>query len=376
MSFLKLLDVKNFKSFQNTQFTFGKLTVLAGINGVGKSSLIQSLLLLRRAYQIEEGENISVNDKENTFLELGNTEEIVNIEAEGKRFSFQFENTDSITSTIEFTTDEYKKQVLTLSSAKKINSPFEVEKTFHYLNAERIGPRKSQSAKDEGQYTVGFQGENTGYILELVKAGGVLELPEGQLEKRLFPEDKVPIKTFLKQVESWMNFIIPNVEISTSLIDQLNETTIRLKQKGSETSFLHANNIGFGISYVLPVVVSGLFAKKGEMFIVENPEAHLHPSGQSAIGQFLAHMAGAGVQVVVETHSEHVINGIRLAVLKNRIGHEKVCINFFDNRSGSLEIQAISLSENGDLSDWPFGFFDQTQQDIAKILKEKRNRKK
>ena len=73
-------------------------------------------------------------------------------------------------------------------------------------------------------------------------------------------------------------------------------------------------NVGFGITYALPIVVSALSARPGSLLIVENPEAHLHPRGQVKMGELLCQASEAGIQVLIETHSDHVLNGIRLAV--------------------------------------------------------------
>src|SRR5438046_1441121 len=73
-------------------------------------------------------------------------------------------------------------------------------------------------------------------------------------------------------------------------------------------------NVGFGITYALPIVVSILSARPGSLVIIENPEAHLHPRGQVRMGELLSLASTAGIQVLIETHSDHVLNGIRLAV--------------------------------------------------------------
>ena len=136
-----------------------------------------------------------------------------------------------------------------------------------------------------------------------------------------------------------------------------------------------ATNIGFGISYVLPIILNGLIAAKGSYFIVENPEAHLHPSAQSKIGQFLAMVANAGVHVIVETHSDHVINGLQVAVAKKELDADLVAINFFNQAIGSVqpEVESITLNEKGELSNWPKGFFDQTQIDFAELFKARKH---
>ena len=171
-----------------------------------------------------------------------------------------------------------------------------------------------------------------------------------------------------------MDFIIPGIEINIDAFLKTNTARVSLRKKGSDTEFLHPNNIGFGITYVLPIIVSGLIAQKGCMMIVENPEAHLHPSGQSRIGQFLGRIAGSGIQVVVETHSEHVINGVRLATLKKSISPKKVSILYFsqDTRAGTPKVEPINVTIDNDLTKWPAGFFDQEQRDLAEIIKNRK----
>jgi predicted ATPase len=105
--------------------------------------------------------------------------------------------------------------------------------------------------------------------------------------------------------------------------------------------------------------------------IVENPEAHLHPSAQSKIGKFLAMVANSDVNVIVETHSDHFINGIQIATAMNEISTDLVTINFFsqDDNSTQPKIDSISINDKGELSEWPKGFFDQTQIDFVQLFK-------
>lgn len=130
-------------------------------------------------------------------------------------------------------------------------------------------------------------------------------------------------------------------------------------------------NIGFGLTYAFPIIVAGLLAKKEQVLVIDSPEAHLHPLGQSKIGYFLGVIAAAGVQVIVETHSDHVLNGIRLAVAKKAISNESVGIHFFSSSNSGEEnrpkIVSPQVDVNGSLSEWPSGFFDQTDKDLAAL---------
>ena len=168
-----------------------------------------------------------------------------------------------------------------------------------------------------------------------------------------------------------MDYIIPGIEIRTDDVLELRVSKMTLRQPALDTDFLSPYNFGFGISYVLPIIVTGLIAERGSMILVENPEAHLHPKGQSHIGYFLAVMAGSGIQVIVETHSEHVLNGIRIAALKNKVAPDDISINFFslkkEGKNTRHMVEKINLDERMNLENWPEGFLDQEEEDLRTL---------
>lgn len=128
--------------------------------------------------------------------------------------------------------------------------------------------------------------------------------------------------------------------------------------------------------------MTGLIAKPNTLFIVENPEAHLHPKAQSNLGFYLGVIAASGVRILIETHSEHIINGIRRAVLskETNLNSQDIGIYFFNGYSQqpniddsqysipNLILEEIDIDDSGNLSNWPVDFFDQTRQDLADII--------
>jgi predicted ATPase len=113
-------------------------------------------------------------------------------------------------------------------------------------------------------------------------------------------------------------------------------------------------NMGFGVSYALPIVLGALTAANGGLIIIENPEAHLHPAGQSQMGIFLARMASAGVQVIAETHSDHVLNGVRRAIGEGVLSSEDAIVHFF----GEVDVDALAFTPTGgdvQLASWILG---------------------
>lgn len=367
------LLIVGFKCFDEQAVLFKRLTVLAGGNSVGKSSVVQSLLLLRLAYEKRKAgiDKIPLNGE--YALRLGNSFDVIarQTSASGGTMIIQFTHQGEYKGA-EFLADEKEAQVFlttddTYGNVEAGGAHPITRENFHYLNAERLGPRSVYQVSDIGR-SVGSQGEHTIALL----SSSAANTPEYDVAAaKMYPETKSP--RLLSQAGFWMNDVIPGIEISPKKILETNQAIV---QYGGAMPF----NVGFGISYVLPIVVSGLIAQKGDMLIVENPEAHLHPSGQSRIGRFLAVVAAAGVEVVVETHSEHVINGIRVAALKEQILPSQVSINFFSAADGPETSQPVirnlSLNENADLDYWPKGFFDQQQEDIAQIFKLRKQKRK
>jgi predicted ATPase len=128
--------------------------------------------------------------------------------------------------------------------------------------------------------------------------------------------------------------------------------------------------VGFGYTYILPIVVSGLIAKSGEILIVENPEAHLHPKAQSELTKFLALVASCGVQVFIESHSEHVLNAIRVVTLQKEIDikNDEVSVLYFQNDKKEPFVH-LKIDEKGKINNWVDGFFDQQELDLGEIFK-------
>jgi predicted ATPase len=180
-------------------------------------------------------------------------------------------------------------------------------------------------------------------------------------------------------VENWASSVIRPIQVTAQWPAGITASLIRFReperigQQILTSEPIRPANMGFGVSYALPILVAGLMMPASGTLIVENPEAHLHPAGQSRLGQFLARVAGSGAQVIIETHSEHIVNGIRLAAVEDRaISPEVVIVHFFGD-SPEREPAAISLTGRGSLSSWPRGFFDQAEEDLGRIARAKRS---
>jgi len=368
------IKVNNFKCFQNNEIGFRKLTVLAGSNSVGKSSVLQALLVSRITienliqYSLLDDDHktnkkiqIPLNGK--YLLALGNTKEVLTRDVNTNIVSIILYDTKADTEInfplkAEDTKSDYYNLELSEDWTQK-GSFDNLKNEFYYLNAERLGPRLSYDVDQQDYIHVGWQGEYTIQVLAQNKENSIEDASQRSFNNTVDPK-------LINQVKAWMNYIIPGFYIDEAELDG------KLKKAYTTYSKSSPTNVGFGISYVLPIIVNGLLAKSSSLFIVENPEAHLHPKGQSNIGFFLGQLASSGIQVVIETHSEHVINGIRRAALsKNNLMPTDILINFFsgiDSDKNAI-IKELSVKETGDLSSFPKDFFDQVQQDMADIFK-------
>lgn len=370
------LNIQNFKCLKNVEVSIGNLTILAGGNGSGKSSVIQSLLLFRRTienctnlvgekYSLDNfnPSNVELNDV--YCLGLGSSG---NITPADTNIIFKFFDENGKDLSVKYEENEGNELYIIPNSIQNtsIENPL-LFKEFHYLNAERIGPRISQNLKSYHFPNVGFQGELTAQVIVNKNYNFKVD------EDRILEEGYEKGIRFFQRINAWLDYILDGVSIEAHQDNKTHTARIEVANSFTEGTPIFPTNTGFGISYCLPIIVTCLLAEKGRFVVIENPEAHLHPSAQSKIGYFLGIMANAGLNIIIETHSDHIINGIQIAVAKKKINHNGVLINYFEKDEEQPKINTISINEKGSLSHWPKGFFDQTQIDFSELIKLRKN---
>ena len=165
-----------------------------------------------------------------------------------------------------------------------------------------------------------------------------------------------------------MRQFFPGCVLAIEQIPGANAVTLGIRTS-SDTDFQRPVHAGFGMTQVLPIMVAALSANGDDLLLIENPEVHLHPTGQAEMGTFLAEVASAGVQVLIETHSDHVLNGIRRAVKSGTLAPGDVVLHFFrprreDRTEGGPQVHNPVLDSDGNIDSWPDGFFDQFDRDM------------
>jgi predicted ATPase len=362
------LSIRNFKRFEKATFPLRALTVLTGLNGMGKSTAIQALLLAR---QVAEEPDTQVAQLNGLYgLTLGEASDVLHFNAADNEIDIGVHSNGS---SYRYRFDAPDDRVPHLRVLERpATSPSELTGTgpaFGYLTAERLGPRDllSVTSVETERVDVGVQGQYTAQVLaqdetQVVRPG--MLHPDTEQDR---------VTTLRTQVEKWASDIISPIKITANWPPGLYASVLRFQKPGLMSEEIRPANVGFGFSYALPVIVAGLRAPEDGLLLVENPEAHLHPGGQSRLGRFLARAAGSGVQVVLETHSDHVLNGIRLAMAEERtVSADEVVVHFFGGDED--EPITIDLNHRGRLTQWPEGFFDQIETDLGRLSRARRGR--
>lgn len=358
------IDIKNFKSLKETAINVRRLNILAGLNGMGKSSFIQTLLLLKQSVGIAGDGRLKLKGP---LIDTG----------KGKDVLYQFAAEEAI------------ELSLTLGDGNVLNWTFGYEPEweflesnqrypaetvdglldgFQYLSAERIGPMTMHEASglSVSEKNLGIKGE---YAVHFLHVHG----NRRKVHKHL-KHDGTEERTLMNQVNGWLGEISPGVKLKVVELPGIDKMLLNYQfdLAAGKTGPFQPANVGFGVSYALSVIVSLLASEKENIIIVENPEAHIHPRGQASLGQLMALSAARGAQLFIETHSDHIINGIRVAVKEGLIDKRDVNFSYFTKSTTRdeqyTEVTEIKVDEHGELSAYPIDFLDEWNNQLLKLV--------
>lgn len=132
---------------------------------------------------------------------------------------------------------------------------------------------------------------------------------------------------------------------------------------------LDLTSVGVGVSQALPIVVLGLISPPGALLLFEQPELHLHPDVQASLGDFFLALANSGRQLIVETHSEYLVNRLRRrAATDSEHGVEDIVrLFFFERQKGTARVRSGRIHAGGAVPDWPRGFLDTAAREVEAI---------
>lgn len=376
------LKLNNFKSHRNTELEMMPLTLISGVNNIGKSSVLQALLLLRQSLKkgrLSEGLDLN---KPLVNIGLGNDalyrlaqEPVLGIELEmdntNCRFYFDVNEEALVSSFIPLKDGQI--------DIKGMSNDALFGSNFQYLSAARWAgisdfPMDTYEVKIERQISRELgQGELLGNFLYEYRG-------EPTFNYTNTGNDGNSIG-LLDQVAIWEGTISSGITVDVQKNADKTGFRIIYGTKGAEgkksIEGLRAENVGFGVSYSLSVVTSLLSARPGALIMIENPEAHLHPDGQAKLAELMCLVAQRGVQVIAETHSDHIVNGVlvnckRFEKEGRGIDRENVSIYYFSGQDENHAVmyEQIKVLPGGQIDYQPKGFFDRIVYDRGYLIRD------
>lgn len=369
------LVLKRFKCFAEEQkLPLSQITLLYGLNGRGKSSVLQSLLLLFQSMK-------NNNSVESLYLigdviNLGKYTDILNSAAHENSFSIGLAcKTENGTDTLDI---EY---------SPAVDTPFVARMQNVVINDQSRSDSQASldSTEEEGnKITTSLSDSVCLQMLKDINYIAANRLGVSNLESRLGTNIAITPRgenvlnilasaspNLLKDVEESLSHILSG---ATLKINNEKEDSIEIYMdsiSGSQHSY-RPINVGFGYGYILSLVVQTLIAPQNSILIVENPESHLHPGAQSRLMEFLVTQSvEKNLQIIIESHSDHIVNGVRIAIRKEKISFKNASILHFSrdmHTEGSPIVEEILIDKRGNLSSYPEDFMDEWTKQLEQLM--------
>ena len=403
---IKSLSLKDFKCFEQVDIDFGKITLLTGANSSGKSSLIYALLGIMQSKYFPQ--YFALNGE---LINMGGFDEVLRKKAEKREFEINlflgFNEDYFLTKWVQNGTNE-QPQLKEMSHSyytlkNIIDNEGIMEETwdiddFNFLdglvkkgyNIIRQDERKIIVEDDElaNVDEIIEDYETDIYFREIKEDNfsfnymGSFRLPPERTYYRKTKADKIGVNG-----EGYIDQIIEWEESKNKKFDELIRAVTEMglfktiqanKMKGgrfelnvqvNENSELASlTDVGFGISQFLPIIVADLQMENGSCLAISQPEIHLHPKIQATLGDyFCKQVNNTDKQYIVETHSEYLINRMRLLIVKGELKPEDVKLYYMENDGIKTTTYAIELTTDGQIKNAPQGFFDTYEMDVMDI---------
>lgn len=347
------LTINHMKSFDNVTLDLQNFTLLVGMNSAGKSTVIQALLLAIQ--NINDEGHSPLNGR---LVSLGEFSDVRNFIKNAKSFSVKI---SSIKEDLSFNFFEDNETVICQIDPRENELTEYLNQRnmrIHYLSSKRIGSQDLYGKNYNKYNDYGILGE---YAIDY------FDKNKNKQVKDYLIKDKSIGSTLGIQLNHWLKHIL-NSELLTEDITDTDQ--VKAKFLSVNNRYVRPKNIGSGLSYVVSILVSILSSQRGDLLIIENPEIHLHPKAQSKLTELMTYAAESGIRLIVETHSDHIFNGVRKNIYKKMISKENVSVYFFEIDQKELVTKAtkIKIKDDGNVENHKEGLFDQFDDDLDELL--------
>jgi hypothetical protein len=240
---------------------------------------------------------------------------------------------------------------------------------FRYLGPLRDEPKAVYPLEGaRSPWDIGLRGEFTAAVLDLFKDSPVSYIPSTTFLQN--GSGAVPVEAPLKDaVLDWLKYLDLSQEVETTDLGLLGHDLKVAVQAGDALHNLV--HVGVGVSQVLPILVAALLAEVESVLVFEQPELHLNPKVQTLLGDFFLSIARSGKQCIVETHSEYIINRLRLRAAEDLEDRtlDALGLYFVEKHGPKSHYRLIGVNRFGAIDDWPEDFFDQSPREAESILR-------
>ena len=314
------ITIDGFKSIKFQHIHLDGLNIFTGLNSCGKSSVIQAIRILGRYDNVEKDVFLNgygnLSELKNEASKAINLASCLKINGKEKRIDFQTE-------------------------------PQHIFPKIIYISASRVGAQVAIPFNES--HNLGPLGENVLRCIDFYNNENLLQMPSSLADS----DDE--ITSFRPLVQYWLKAISPNVKFDYQFVSAMDASY-------STFNGHRATNVGFGLSYTLPIIVAVLIGviEKNSIVLLENPEAHVHPKGQTKLAELICRAVNVGAQIVVETHSDHLFDGIRIYSKQHKGFAQKVRPYWFRlDEQNVTQVTSLTLYDDGSLNQWPDDMFDQ-----------------
>ena len=425
-----LLSVYNFKSIEEVvDVDISNLTVLAGVNSSGKSSLIQALLLLKQTLTSSTSDMLNLEGPyvyADSLLDLIHNKRNGDMKFVLKLSKDEFISADSDPSPFILKGQLYEVEIsatfrvraascilLEFKYLQHFKSETSVEVSLHYRPKKKV-----YDLKENGKVTKDLKLDNYSfanffpifaskdgitYDFQDIKAARLHLINYLDKIAYIAPLRVAPVLSRTYQTDVEKKFVLPDGENTRFILDEMSNDSAKInlvkkwlcndfhlakdinvvKESGKRYRVVVTTNenvkvdlihMGFGLSQILPIITQGCISAQNSLMIVEDPDVHMHPSIQASMADFFIFLCKERhVSVLAETHSDHFITRLRRRIAEKEVNFKKVNLIFVMNESGESIYKTIPLSDTGRMTgSMPPGFMDTRDNDFKAILEANR----